>query len=367
MSKIISGLWNLAAPIIGRGVQAGMPFLQSQMTKWRARAPYMAQGLKLAWEGGFKAMHSSEAMAPLRRMWASTSVVTLIVSAVVVLALATVFAPITALLAFFAPGVLAQLAMWIPKWSMDISQETNPDASRDLFMKALHEEDPAYEDTLRQRLHRQTTTQPMGGRMLGRVWRWFTEIRRSWRLVLIGLIPIAGPVISTGGQLLRNSEQLAADLLQPLADGEAWGPQRLKEFIAAHRWTLVGYCLPFALISAVPLVGGLVMPIAQFGIAHAVTQLTTPEHRRRVSRRSFSEVPGQEQDFERAERAEDLFGDAKKSKDVFGGFKGAAFASGVAAAPSAPKASPVHRTAAAGRHVTSPRAMLSPRHFTTAS
>lgn len=137
--------------------------------------------------------------------------------------------------------------------------------------------------------------------------------------------------------------------LCPAAESEGWSPEHLHEWVSAYRYTLAGFALPFTLLAPIPIVGSWAWSIGQAGMAKVLCALTTPEHRRRVSRGSFAGANGdsmphdmvQEEDKDES-RGQQQRGKQDKDKDKQKeSEKGKAASAGVSSwAPSAPPASP---------------------------
>ena len=85
--------------------------------------------------------------------------------------------------------------------------------------------------------------------------------------LLINLVPIAGPIVSTTVQTWNTSEILAWELLEPYFGRLQLPLSEQRRFIRAHRSTLVGFALPFSFALAIPIVGPLLFGLAQSSTA----------------------------------------------------------------------------------------------------
>jgi hypothetical protein len=72
------------------------------------------------------------------------------------------------------------------------------------------------------------------------------------------------------------SEELGWSLLAPWAQAKGWTGDQRTAFLNEHKWTIIGFAAPFALLNGIPFVGGFAGSVAEGAVAHLVYTVLAP-------------------------------------------------------------------------------------------
>jgi hypothetical protein len=72
------------------------------------------------------------------------------------------------------------------------------------------------------------------------------------------------------------SEELGWSLLAPWAQAKGWSADQRTAFLNEHKWTVIGFAAPFALLNGIPFVGGFAGSVAEAAAAHLVYYVLAP-------------------------------------------------------------------------------------------
>jgi len=156
----------------------------------------------------------------------------------------------------FFPGFIFQTFTLIPYWSYSITQTLFPHKLQSLFMDELRFVNPSLATELQQEI-----THP---KIHQNWWRaiW-NNIHKSWHftkysllLVAISSFPYVGPFIAFFGQTLLVAERLEWNLFSVYTnDCKKMNYYQQKQWIKERRFPLLGFTLPFAIFTSIPLIG----------------------------------------------------------------------------------------------------------------
>jgi len=183
-----------------------------------------------------------------------------------VLALASIFIwPIFVLF----PGLLIQLLSLIPFWAYNMTKKQHPLVNQQLFMEELKTVDP--------KIHADVA-KGFGATKGGQSWlnETIDETKRSWHfskysllLTVVSAVPIIGAILSFVGQTALVADRLGWNLFDIYTqESRHMSYKEQKEWMQANKWVILGFTLPFSLVTAIPFVGPFVVGFAQASAAH---------------------------------------------------------------------------------------------------
>lgn len=132
-----------------------------------------------------------------------------------------------------------------------------------IFFAALEPADPALAATLAA-LPAAPVSRSLR-RTAGRFMRWLAALAAAG---LLGIVPVAGPLLSAAVGGTATAWVLAWELFDPVLDRIAPDPASERAFLARHRWLLLGAGLPWAALVALPFIGPLLFGLVQAAAAH---------------------------------------------------------------------------------------------------
>lgn len=190
----------------------------------------------------------------------------------------------------------------VPHLAYESALHSNVQNSDEMFFRTLEGIDPEYAGRMRTELG--TKARSAGGRSLlsraltSRVQRWMQFGRHGLAFTLAGFVPGIGDVISIASGWIAQSDLATMAILEPWFDVKGMRDADKRRFISLHRWMLLGFTLPFTLLSVIPFIGGLVAAAAHSAVAYLVYyQLDPPsdEQRRAVVQADLQKVRGRAQ------------------------------------------------------------------------
>jgi uncharacterized protein involved in cysteine biosynthesis len=177
-------------------------------------------------------------------------------------------APITVALVLWAPGLLWQLFTTISAWSLKIAQKRHPLDHGHLFIEGVKEVDPnlardfeyKLQHTVRkQRSWFQAITESFDRRLY--FWAW------SFGITLVSLVPGLGAILSVPAQTYMVAHKMATRLLDTYFKIERMNSHQKLMYVNKHWSLLIGFCLPYVLLSSIPIVGSFIMVYAEVAVA----------------------------------------------------------------------------------------------------
>jgi hypothetical protein len=207
----------------------------------------------------------------------------------------TILAPLAAILLFLSPGTLLQGLLLIPHWAFSLAHDQNLGAFDTLLADELRRLDPAYATGLEQGLAApdvQARRRRLGftGLVTHKLRSSWLFSRRSLMLSAVGMVPLLGPPVAAAGQALLVAESIGATLLQPWLDSRGWDAATRRAWWERNRWVIAGWALPFSLLNAIPVLGGLVLGVAQAAAAHLIYRTLAPPEDARSREQATGEV-----------------------------------------------------------------------------
>lgn len=172
----------------------------------------------------------------------------------------------------FFPGFIWQILSLIPLWSFNIAKKRNPLSSNRLFLDELYKVDPKLADDIASQM-------PSSQKQLFNsdwVRGLYTDTRTSWHFAklsafVLGLsaIPVVGPILSFVGNYYLISDKLGWDFLSIYTQSiKRMDYKQTKDWMHSKKWAVIGFALPFALLSSIPFGGPLILGYAQAAAAH---------------------------------------------------------------------------------------------------
>lgn len=184
-------------------------------------------------------------------------------------AIAFFFFPITVATILFAPGILWQFLTIVPIWSLHVATKKHPINHGLLFIEGIREVDPNLAREFENKMQRANIPQRT----------WFQAIQESfddrvyfwtWSVIclFLNLIPVVGTITTGVLQTWVVSQKLASRLLDTYTNHvEGMSHHQEHRFINRHWSLLLGFCLPYVLISSIPFIGPLSLVYAEIGAA----------------------------------------------------------------------------------------------------
>jgi len=176
---------------------------------------------------------------------------------------------------YFLPSIVLQLSALIPYWASYVANKKSGKEKQDLFFDELRTIDSKLADNLeKSKIKPQVRT---FSSVLSEIQK---DLQTSWHFVkwsliltLFGILPIVGTWISYFGQVFLIAERYGWDLLSIYTyDCNRMNYSQHHNWLHPKEWKIVGFTLPFVLISSIPFLGPLVFGIAQAAVAHLLVQ-----------------------------------------------------------------------------------------------
>lgn len=262
--------------------------LSSLYSQAQASLPFVLAGMSSSFTG-IKHFFNSDKMPT----WRAYVIQSLTVSTVIFAAVLFLLAPVVIAMVFLVPGTLLQLLLSIPYLSYRIINKVGKPMAFESYSNTRAEIDSNY----RRRLttdRSQTaseTDHPQSGSEGGIFQRpkapkrrgffrtllspssYLSSYMTSWAL---GLIPLVGPVIGGWQQLQYIAISITMQALEPWFREQGWNKQRQEKFRDERADLLVGFGIPFALVSMIPVLGSPFLGISKPAIAFLVVRNLDP-------------------------------------------------------------------------------------------
>jgi len=167
------------------------------------------------------------------------------------------------------PGLFLQMFSLIPYWSYSVTQRFVPRVHKNLFMDELRQINPPIAKELNKDM-----TEPKENA------RWwlpiFDDVRKSWHftkyslmLSVVSAIPFIGAVLAFIGQSILVADRLSWNLFSVYTEScKKMTYKQQKMWTRERKWALLGFTLPFAFVTSIPVVGPLILGFAQAAAAH---------------------------------------------------------------------------------------------------
>eukprot|EP01119_Soliformovum_irregulare_P003630 TRINITY_DN1441_c0_g1_i1.p1 TRINITY_DN1441_c0_g1~~TRINITY_DN1441_c0_g1_i1.p1 ORF type:complete len:367 (-),score=104.08 TRINITY_DN1441_c0_g1_i1:68-1168(-) len=222
------------------------------------------QGATIAIEGGLKSLRNPE----LKSNYASfiTEVFIIALGLYAVVGVISFF--LAPLFAFFGFAPVFQLITMVPLWAMSLARKRSPLSSNRLFLSELKTLDSQLGQDL-ETMSKQGESKGWANGITQHLLKSFHFAKFSLLFTLMGLIPIAGPILSSISQVIFNASKLGWNLMTVYTVScKKMTYKQHKRWIRARRWTLLGFGLVYSSMVSIPFVGPLALGFAQASSAH---------------------------------------------------------------------------------------------------
>jgi uncharacterized protein involved in cysteine biosynthesis len=194
--------------------------------------------------------------------------------------------PVFLLILASAPGIIAQLFTLIPYWACTIATKRSPNSANKMFLDELQQLDPILASAVRDKLTESRFNA-----------RWFREAvhdaSTSWHFtkysllfLLLAVLPF-GSVLGWLAQVWLVADRWGWGLLSVYTQGlRQMSYREQKQWMEGRKWILMGFSLPFAVLISIPLVGPLLIGLAQAATANLLYDRFNQELREVANRRT---------------------------------------------------------------------------------
>jgi len=177
----------------------------------------------------------------------------------------------------FFPGWIWQILSLIPLWSYSIARKRTPLSTTRLFLDELSRVDPKLAEEISSSIP-QSQKQFFNTEWVKSV---TTDFRTSWHftklsgfLLALSAIPFVGPILSFIGQYYLIADKLGWELMNVYTQAvKRMDYKQTKEWMHARKWAVIGFALPFALLSSIPFGGPLLLGYAQAAASHLFVKI----------------------------------------------------------------------------------------------
>jgi hypothetical protein len=179
------------------------------------------------------------------------------------------FFPLTIAILVFAPAILWQILTAISVWGLHIAQKKHPVEHGQLFIEGVRQVDSAlareYEQEMKSSVsaHHQSWMQAIRESLDDKLYFW------TWSLIYLSfsIVPILGSIMTALAQTYLVVQKLSYRLLDTyMTKIEKMNDNQQLQFINRHWALLVGFCLPFAMLSSIPVIGPFTLLYAEVTI-----------------------------------------------------------------------------------------------------
>jgi len=266
---------------LGRTLMADIgPFFEKYLNLGvqvvQRKFPDMFQGLSIAWQGGWQMLGETIRSGEYKSFILGYGKWLLVFYGIFAALGFTILSPLFAVLLVLAPGMIVQALMTIPHFAFDFTCHDNPQLFSNVFLNQFRRVNPSQSTTIKEGLKKNPYRLSILGRVEDRALRWFHFLRTSTVYGVIGFIPIIGPMISTVGQWFKSSEELCFTLLEPWFRSMGWTTAERTHFVDAHKWLLIGFGMPFALLNSLPVINVFTIGVAEGATALLVERALQP-------------------------------------------------------------------------------------------
>jgi uncharacterized protein involved in cysteine biosynthesis len=242
------------------------------------RARKMWEGFQEAAKGSWEVMQNPKVQRDYMNFVKSMGTILLAMYAVLGLLL-FVYMPVTVFVLTLAPGFVGQILAMIPLWAFNIARKRTPMATNQLFLDELERLSPQRSKELEQQMKTDEVINKQWTEEL------YHDLRTSWHFTRYSLmwlsfsiIPIVGSFITWIGQTWLVADKMGWNLLSVYTiSSKKMSYRQQKHWMRARKWRIIGFTLPFVLLASIPLVGPLVLGIAQAATAHIYFHLLSKD------------------------------------------------------------------------------------------
>jgi len=228
--------------------------------------------------GGYSSIRNPEIQNGYKNFLQSMGIV-LVGMYAAVFVLGLIYMPVVLFLAAWAPGLLGQFLTMIPLWSYNIARKRRPMSNNQLFLDELETLSPQRAQELSKQMDTRDMVNPNWKEDL------YHDLKTSWHFtkyslmfLSLSLIPVIGSFFTFLGQTYLVADRMGWNLLSVYTiSAKKMSYRQQKHWMRARKWRIIGFTLPYVLLSSVPLVGPLTLGIAQSATAHIYYHLLSKD------------------------------------------------------------------------------------------
>jgi uncharacterized protein involved in cysteine biosynthesis len=241
------------------------------------RARKMWEGFQEAIKGGVAALQNPKVRQDYWKFVKSMGVILLAMYAVFGLLL-LVYWPVVLFLVSWAPGLIGQILSLIPLWAYIITKKRTPMAANQLFLDELEKLSPQRAQELAQQMN----TDEVNKTWLDDLYH---DLRTSWHFtryslmwLAFSIIPVVGSLITWLGQTWLVADRMGWNLLSVYTiSAKKMSYRQQKHWMRARKWRIIGFTLPYVLLSSIPVLGPFLLGIAQTATSHIYFHLLSKD------------------------------------------------------------------------------------------
>jgi len=242
------------------------------------RLKKMGEGFLEAAKGGWSAVQNPKFHQHYATFLKSMGTILLAMYAVLGVILLVYF-PLVAFLFTWAPGLFGQLFTMMPLWAYIITRKRTPMSANQLFLDELDKLSPTRGQELAQQMKQED--------IINKNWMEdvYHDLKTSWHFTKYSLmflsfsiIPVVGSLITYLGQTWLVADRMGWNLLSVYTiSSKKMSYRQQKHWMRARKWRIIGFTLPYMLLSSIPIVGPLFLGIAQAATAHIYYHLLSKD------------------------------------------------------------------------------------------
>jgi hypothetical protein len=254
----------------------------SKMTKFARNASprlkKMGEGFLEAVKGGFAALMNPKVRQDYLFFLRSMGSVLLAMYACFAV-LWLIYLPVLLFGLAWAPGLLGQFLTMIPLWAFVAARKRMPMSTNKLFLDELERLSPARAQELSQQMRTDEILNPLWTDDV------YHDLRTSWHFtkyslmfLAFSIIPVVGSFITYLGQTWLVADRMGWNLLSVYTiSAKHMSYRQQKHWMRARKWRIIGFTLPYMLLSSIPFIGPLTLGIAQAATAHIYFHLLSKD------------------------------------------------------------------------------------------
>jgi hypothetical protein len=242
------------------------------------RLKKMGEGFLEALKGGWSSVQNPKFQQDYVKFLKSMGIILLAMYALFGVILLVYF-PLVAFLFAWAPGVFGQILTMIPLWAYMITRKRTPMSANQLFLDELDKLSPTRAQELSQQMKSED--------LINKNWMEdvYHDLRTSWHFTKYSLmflsfsiIPVVGSFITYLGQTWLVADRMGWNLLSVYTiSSKKMSYRQQKHWMRARKWRIIGFTLPYMLLSSIPIIGPLFLGVAQAATAHIYFHLLSKD------------------------------------------------------------------------------------------
>jgi len=242
------------------------------------RLKKMGEGFMEAVKGGWGALMNPKFRQDFMIYVRSMGVILLALYAVFG-ALLLLYLPLVVFLSAWAPGLIGQVLTLIPLWAFVITRKRTPGAINQLFFDELESLSP---QRVQELSHQMKPEEPINKNWMEDSYH---DLRTSWHFtkyslmfLAFSIIPVVGSFVTFLGQTWLVADRMGWNLLSVYTiSAKKMSYRQQKHWMRARKWRIIGFTLPYMLLSSIPLIGPLFFGMAQAATAHIYFHLLSKD------------------------------------------------------------------------------------------